>query len=1207
MQNSISGLSDKSVKGEIMIRADKYEEPLQRTLDSLELTEHNQKLAARYLDLSEPEDQELLKDAEVQNFCKLDVSVRRGVYYSFLIDVRKGNEALAARFIRLIVRIGGTTARYMISGQGFPGDFEYAGKFLTPVEAAALKADCLAWKESEWGEKKICCLAEMGRKDPETLVQMLELCHDEDAVNTKMFLTGVYLYCVKPLNDTESVLRVPADEADERAEDDPARVREMTDYLERRLMGNIDGMFKEGDKPEGELLERLKAFVRESNPMESMDPEVRAVLSGRGQYYYLVRFLTFLACLAAEHSNRFVSMIRLSMAMYGEELPNAALNTLVMTGEAWYERHIEGLEKVLTVPEAVYIRWASGGVGKDERILMRMAKKAPEAMMEALPKILAKDYGYLVKHLEEGNPAFYKKVSLILNDQYQRTAAQEITEPFQSAREIAERYLLEELEIEDILPYVKDWRETTLYRSEREKILHSCLENGLQTLYRRSLVLECLRIHDNYFRMYWLCPKPEDGKSETGYRKLIDPKQIQAMLELLEEEQVPAQYQMDFFGSTYANFYDYSDQRVFRSDMSLQRCVEAFAARHPDWKAEYAKAAKGSLADTRILAIRVMAALGEEYKEILLSCAGDSAKQVRAVLQMIYAKHPDWEADVLTMLKAKKASVRETAVQVLKSWGAESYREQLTQALEAEKTKKIKDLLQEALLSDSRGPQEQGKKELIEELLFGGMKRKLSWFLEKSRTNVHKKDGEEASEDELAAILAAYAGMNIPGIHEGAGTLAAELKPEELAAYVRELYDLWLSEDAPAKKKWVLYTASIHGGEQIVPVLYRQIQQWADGRRGAMAAEAVQALALNGTSTALMQVDQIGRKFRFRQVKAAAAGALASAAKQLGLTKEELEDRIVPNLGFDEQTERVFDYGRRKFRVLLTPALTLEIFDEKGKKFKNLPAPGRQDDPETAGASYEAWKLLKKQLKTVVANQTFRLEQAMGLGRRWPKARWQELFMQNPVMHPFATGLIWGVYENGTLRETFRYMEDGSFNTAEEEAYLLPEESVIGLVHPVALSPDLRSAWREQLSDYEIIQPVLQLDRPVYTVTEEEREQTELTRFHGRTINGLSLSGRLLNAGWYRGEILDGGSYIHFVRTDQEITVKLEFSGCCVGGENGEVTVYGVSFHKPGKEKRVGRTWETERYALGEIPPEYFSEIVHKLTRVTGTAEERSS
>lgn len=197
------------------------------------------------------------------------------------------------------------------------------------------------------------------------------------------------------------------------------------------------------------------------------------------------------------------------------------------------------------------------------------------------------------------------------------------------------------------------------------------------------------------------------------------------------------------------------------------------------------------------------------------------------------------------------------------------------------------------------------------------------------------------------------------------------------------------------------------------------------------------------------------------------------------------------------------------------------------------------------------------------------------------------------------------MYEKDVLQATFRYMEDGSFNTAEEDEYELPEAAIVGLVHPVELSTDLLSAWKEQLSDYEITQPVFQLDRPVYKITEEEKELTELARFDGLVLNGLSLSGKLLNMGWYRGGILDGGSYYNFGRMDQDTAVKLEFSGSCAGYETEDVTVYGASFHKPGEARRVGSAYETERYRLEEISPKYFSGIVLQVTKATASATER--
>ncbi len=159
-------------------------------------------------------------------------------------------------------------------------------------------------------------------------------------------------------------------------------------------------------------------------------------------------------------------------------------------------------------------------------------------------------------------------------------------------------------------------------------------------------------------------------------------------------------------------------------------------------------------------------------------------------------------------------------------------------------------------------------------------------------------------------------------------------------------------------------------------------------------------------------------------------------------------------------------------------------------------------------------------------------------------------------MHQFAIGLIWGVYEDKTLKATFRYMEDGSFNTVDEEAYELPQTGTIGLVHPIELEEESLAAWKEQLSDYEVIQPIEQMERTVYRPTEEEKEQTELTRFGGKLINGLSLSGRLQNMGWYRGSVQDAGGYYTFYREDGDIGVELEFSGCFIGNENEEVRSY---------------------------------------------------
>ena len=561
------------------------------------------------------------------------------------------------------------------------------------------------------------------------------------------------------------------------------------------------------------------------------------------------------------------------------------------------------------------------------------------------------------------------------------------------------------------------------------------------------------------------------------------------------------------------------------------------------------------------------------------------------------------------MLKSPKGGMREMAVEVLKNWGVEKYKEQLEAALGLEKSKKIKTLIQGILNlgAEAGGNQADGSaltlEDKIKEILGGG--RKLAWLEPEGIGTVHKTDGQEASEDYMAAVLLCYADMPVPGVNQEVRRLTDGLKPEELAAYMGLVFGRWMEDGAQAKRKWVLYAASIHGGEAIVPVLYHQIQEWPQHARGAMAAEAVKALALNGTSTALLLVDQTARKFKFRQVKAAAAEALDYAAEQLGISREELEDRIVPSLGFDARMERIFDYGKRQFKVLLAPDLSLEVYDGNGKLCKSMPSPGKTDDPEKAREAHENWKLLKKQLKTVVANQKIRLEQALRVERQWEAGKWRALFVENPIMHQFAIGLVWGMYEEGALRETFRYMEDGTFNTAQEEEYELPQTGSIGLVHPIELTEEELGAWKEQMADYEIVQPIEQLERPGYRVTEEEKENTELVRFGGMSLNGLSLSGKLQDMGWYKGEVGDGGVYCTFFRDDRDKGVELAFSGSYVGGENETVVVYDAYFYRPGETEKAGWQYRPVRKKLAEVDPRYFSEVVLQLTRATASSDTR--
>ena len=228
---------------------------------------------------------------------------------------------------------------------------------------------------------------------------------------------------------------------------------------------------------------------------------------------------------------------------------------------------------------------------------------------------------------------------------------------------------------------------------------------------------------------------------------------------------------------------------------------------------------------------------------------------------------------------------------------------------------KLQDLVEDLEKSAAQGGSQQTwsrtEQKLAAAIYKGDRKRKIEWTQRILLPAVHFQDTAQHSSSEeklaspeyMAAILAAYADMEVLSVNQDAKTLAAPLVPQELAAYVHAVYEDWLVQGAEAKKRWVLYAAAIHGDAQMITTMERQIKDWAEHSRGAVAADAVRAMALNGSAQALLLVDQMARKFKSNQVKNAAREALADAASALQISREELEDRIVPDLGFNAQME----------------------------------------------------------------------------------------------------------------------------------------------------------------------------------------------------------------------------------------------------------------------------------------------------------------
>lgn len=370
--------------------------------------------------------------------------------------------------------------------------------------------------------------------------------------------------------------------------------------------------------------------------------------------------------------------------------------------------------------------------------------------------------------------------------------------------------------------------------------------------------------------------------------------------------------------------------------------------------------------------------------------------------------------------------------------------------------------------------------------------------------NVRIKDSEEKiSEKVMKYFVSEYIVLKDLYIIKGCKKIQEIVNIYDLRLLMKNIFDMWIAEGSTTKYRNLLLPLALTAGEAQIPMIKKQIDFWADNSKPGLATFAIQSLCMNGSKMALLTVDSMSRKHKNKRVKRAALEAMDIAAEAMGMSRDELDDIIVPDLGFGKDRTRIFSYGEREFKAVLDDKMEITLFDNTGKQIKSLPKASAKnnDNEDMAAECKEELKNIKKQIKIVVESQKLRMAKAVIIGRKWSIDKWKELFIENPIMNNFATKLVWEeVDDKGNIIKTFRYMEDGTFNTVDEEEYELENGTYILPLHPADIDEEELAAWTEQLEDYEIVQPVDQLNIPVYTLKDDELEEKDITEFKTKKI-----------------------------------------------------------------------------------------------------------
>lgn len=347
---------------------------------------------------------------------------------------------------------------------------------------------------------------------------------------------------------------------------------------------------------------------------------------------------------------------------------------------------------------------------------------------------------------------------------------------------------------------------------------------------------------------------------------------------------------------------------------------------------------------------------------------------------------------------------------------------------------------------------------------------------------------------------------------------------DSLAEFAWDLFTAWQTAGAPSKESWAFTALGVLGNDDTARKLTPLIRAWPGESQHKRATVGLDILAAIGSDIALMQLNGIAQKLKFKALQERAKEKIADIAESRELTVAELEDRLAPDLGLDDNGSLLLDFGPRQFTVSFDETLKPFVRDASGSRLKDLPKPNKSDDESQANDAVNRYKLLKKDARTVAAQQVARLESAMCLRRRWSPENFQLFLVEHPLVRHLTRRLIWGVYSaENQLLACFRVAEDNSYSTADDDLFTLPEGDIsIGIPHVLEISPTDAAAFGQLFADYELLPPFRQLDRNSYALTEAERNASELTRWTGRKCPSGRVMG-LANKGWIKGTPQDAG------------------------------------------------------------------------------------
>src|SRR5204862_202844 len=238
------------------------------------------------------------------------------------------------------------------------------------------------------------------------------------------------------------------------------------------------------------------------------------------------------------------------------------------------------------------------------------------------------------------------------------------------------------------------------------------------------------------------------------------------------------------------------------------------------------------------------------------------------------------------------------------------------------------------------------------------------------------------------------------------------------------------------------------------------------------------------------------------------------------------------------------------------------------------------------------------ELRKLVSAERTRLADILIADRSWPVDEWRQVYLDHPVTGRLAARLLWLLEDGADARpRTGLPLDRERFVSADGTVVIPGAGARIRPWHPVRADPDEARSWRRYLADQEILQPLRQVFREVYLLTEAEQStRVYSNRFAAHVLRYRQAYALMRSRNWRTAFSHDNEATRDFDGYGLRAVLSYSMAAVDPGSyEAGYCTTGQVRFVRV-----TGRAGDP--VPLADVPPAVFSEAMRDVDLFVGVA-----